>query len=254
MSLLTIIKNVAIRVNYSASITTAFSSTDPAVQAMVACAQDAGDDAVERVDWAALKEVTPLQFVGDGVTAAFPVPNGWQRLSPSVTFISSLFPTLRMPGPVNEDDLIAMKALPVVAQPSVWRQVAVQPATGPALMAIEFFPILQPGEIATYYAAQNTWIGSSLGNPYVPPVWAADTDIVFIPERVVTFGAIWRWKKLNGLDYAEDMTTSEGILDRLGAQEQTGRTIGMSRNFTIDAYTWFPGTITSLLDDGGGDM
>jgi hypothetical protein len=108
--LLTIIQKTALRLNYStpSNVTTAFANTDPAIQLMVACAQDAGDDAVDRVDWALLKEQAPLSFTGDGVTPAFPLPLGFRRLSPSDTFISSLFPTLRMPGPVNEDDLLAL--------------------------------------------------------------------------------------------------------------------------------------------------
>jgi hypothetical protein len=246
MSLLTIVQQAALRLNYSSAsnITTAFFNTDPAIQLIIACAQDAGDDAVDRVDWAALKEVVPLQFTGDGVTAAFPLPVGFRRLSPSDTFISSLYPTLQMPGPVNEDDLLAMKALPVVAQPSVWRQVGFN-----GLMSIEFFPVLGVGEIATFYAAQGTWIVDINGAPRVPPQWGADTDRSVFPERIILFGAIWRWKQAKGLDYAEAMDTAEKILDRHQAQEETGRTINMSRTFTYDTSTWFPGTIQDFGSD-----
>ena len=152
MSLLSIIQGVALRCNY-ASPSTAFASTDPAIQLMVACAQDAGDDAVERVDWASLKLQSPVTFTGDGTTPAFALPTGFQRLSPSDTFISSLYPTLHMPGPVNEDDLLAMKSLPVMAQPSVWRQVMYNGA-----VAIEFYPVLSVGETASYVYAQGSWI------------------------------------------------------------------------------------------------
>lgn len=241
MSLLSIVKDIALRVNYSASVLTAFASTDPAIQLMVACAQDAGDDAVDRVDWAMLKEQTPLQFTGDGTSASFQLSNQFRRLSPSDTFISSLFPTLTMPGPINENELLALKALPVVAQPSVWRQVGFQ-----GVMSIEFFPVLQAQEVVTFYQAQGTWITDNLGAPLVPVQWTADTNKTAIPERVVRTGAIWRWKKFKGLDYAQDMDDAERILDRLGGQEKTVGPVHMSREYLIDDSTWFPGTINSL--------
>ena len=246
MSLLSIIQGVALRCNYGgpATVTAAFSNTDPAIQLMVACAQDAGDDAVDRVDWAALKQQAPVSFTGDGTTPAFALPSGFRRLSPSDTFISSLYPTLKMPGPVNEDDLLAMKALPVWAQPSVWRQV-----TYNGQPAIEFYPVLASGETATYYYASNNWIAQANGTLYVPPKWASDTDYPLIPERVVLFGSVWRWKQAKGFDYSEAMATAEGVLDRLSAQEKTGRIIHMSRTFDFDNSTWFPGTIQDLTDD-----
>lgn len=243
MSLLSIVQGVALRCNFPQP-SVAFASTDPVIQLMVACAQDAGDDASERVDWAALKQQALTIFTGNGATPAFPVPIGFQRLSPSDVFISSLYPTLRMPGPVNEDDLIAMKRLPITAQPSVWRQVIFN-----GVMSIEFFPVLSAGEVVSYVYAAGTWITGTLGNPYSPSIWQADTDLSLIPERIIRLGAVWRWKRRKGLDYAEEMTDYEGALDRLGAQEKTGRIINMSTTISVtDADTWFPGTITDFTD------
>ena len=149
-----------------------------------------------------------------------------------------------MPGPVNEDDLIAMKTLPVSAQPSVWRQVGYLGA-----QSIEFYPVLQNGEIVSFYYEKGAWITSSGGAPYNPPLWAADTDLTIIPDRIIRLGAIWRWKFSKGLDYAEFQADYEGALDRISSQEQTGRTVNMSNTISVtDADTWFPGTITDLTD------
>jgi len=239
MSLLTIIQGVALRCNYGSVPSTAFANTDPAIQLMVACAQDAGDEAVERVNWEKLKTQVPLTFTGDGVTAAWPLPFGFQNLGPSTTFISSAYPTLHMPGPVNEEDLLVMKLLPVTAQPSVWRMVGGK---------IEFFPVLQPSEVASYVPTTGSWITGAAGNPYSPVAWQADTDLSVIPERIIRLGAIWRWKMAKGLDYAEFMSDFEAALDRISGEESTGRVIPMSTRMTFDSDTWFPGTVTDLTD------
>jgi hypothetical protein len=40
--------------------------------------------------------------------------------------------------------------------------------------------------------------------------FAADTDLVLLPEDLVLQGLRWRWKKEKGFDYAEDFRTYEG--------------------------------------------
>jgi hypothetical protein len=240
MSLLTIIQGVALRCNY-AQPSSAFGSVDPVIQQMIACAQDTGDEMVERVDWQALKISTPVTFTGNGTQTLFPLPTGFMtninKLSPDC-FVSSAYPTLRMVGPVMEDDLLRMKALPMSLYPSVWRVVDNN---------IEFFPALQSGEVVSYVYQQGQWITNSVGVPYSPPLWAADTDLVVFSERLVRLGTIYKWKMLKGLDYAEDMRAFENSLDRLSAQEATGRIIDMSESVVLWDDTW-PGTITDNTD------
>ena len=231
MSLISIVQGAALRVNYPAP-TVAIGSTDPNVQLMVACAQDAGDEANERVDWQALKIQTPVTFTGDGVTAAWPLPNAFQRLSPSTTFISSLYPTMRMEGPISESSLLRMKAIPMSTYPSAWREVNGE---------IEFYPVLGAGEIVSYVYAGKLWITNVAGAPYAVPAWTADSDLSLIPERVIRLGTIWRWKRAKGLDYSQDFDDYEAALDRIGGQESTGMVVPMADDFQ-PTDTW-PGVI-----------
>ena len=240
MSLLTIIQGVALRCNYTVP-NAVFSSSDPVIQQMIACAQDTGDEMVERVDWQALKIASPVTFTGDGSTTLFSLPAGFSvgvnKLSPDC-FVSSAYPTLRMVGPVLEDDLLRMKALPMSLYPSVWRVVGSQ---------IEFFPALQAGEVVSFVYQKGQWVTNSVGVPYSPPAFAADTDLVVFSERVVRLGAIAKGKQLKGLAYAEEMSAYEMSLDRVSAQEDTGRIIDMSRSVVTWDDTW-PGTITDDTD------
>ena len=127
MSLITIIQGAARRVNYPPQ-PVAIGTLDPNIALLVDCAQDAGDDAVERVNWQSLKLQTPAQFIGDGVTAAFPLPAGFQAFAPSDVFVSNLYPTWKLPGPVAEGDLLRLKALPMAIPVHVWRQVGGVPS------------------------------------------------------------------------------------------------------------------------------
>lgn len=246
MSLIDIIKGAARRVNYPQP-TVAIGTTDPVIALLIDCAQDAGDDAVERVNWMALKLQTPVTFLGDGVTAAFPLPLGFQALSPSDVFVSDLYPTWKLPGPVSEGDLLRLKALPMAIPVHVWRQVGSSPAgSGMIVPMIEFFPPLGIGETVSYVYASGRWITSSLGTQYATPVWQADSDISLISERLIRLGAVWRWKRRKGFDYSEEMNDYEGALDRLGGQEDTAPVISMSDDIgPID--TW-PGIITDNSD------
>ena len=214
---------------------------------MIDCAQDAGDDAVERVDWQKLKLITPAQFVGDGTTAAFALPTGFERLSPSDVFVSNLYPTWNLPGPISEGALVKLKALPMAIPVHVWRQVG-GTATGSGIVVpmIEFFPVLGIGEIVTFVYAKGMWITNSMGAPYSPPKWAADSDISLIPERIIRLGTRWRWKYAKGFEYSEAKDDYEASLDRRGGQEDTAPVVSMSDD--IGPLDTWPGIITDASD------
>ena len=240
MPLLSIVQGVALRCNYAVP-SAAFSSSDTVIQQMIACVQDTGDEMVERVDWQALKIQTPVTFTGDGVTAAFALPTGFStgvnKLAPAC-FTSNKYPTLTMIGPVAEDDLLRMKALPFSVYPSAWRVVDNQ---------IEFYPVLTAGEVVSYIYQQGQWITNAAGAAYNPPAFAADTDLVVFSERVVRLGAVAKWKRLKGLDYAQEFADFEKSLDRVSSQEATGRVIQMSESI-IDWSETFNGTLTDNTD------
>lgn len=230
MSLLQIVQDAALRVGLAQPVT-AISATDQTVQQLVAYAQDAGDDMQERWQW--LNQKKSGTFTGDGVTTLFTPPTNFGTLSPSITFVSSIYPTLTLPGPVNEDDLLRMKALPVVVQPSCWRRINGQ---------IEFFPALASGEIITYTYHSKLWITDSTGVTFRTR-WLADTDIAVFSERLVMLGTIWMWKRGKGLDYAEEFAAYERALDRNAGQENQGREINTAAGFDTD-ISW-PGTIAA---------
>lgn len=230
-SLLQIVQGTATRLNLAVPAA-AIASTDPTIQQLVACTQDAGDELVERWTWLALKSAL-VKFTGDGVTASFTLPADFDTLSPSMTFVSSSYPTLIMPGPVNEDDLLRMKLQPVTVSPSCWRRIG---------SSVEFFPVLGLNETASYVYAQGLWILDVNGTTK-KAAWTADTDTPLIADRLIRLGAIYKWKRMKGLDYGEEMQDYERSFNSRSGQEDTGREIRTS--YTLPAEdTWYPGMIT----------
>lgn len=231
MALLQIVQGAALRVGLTQPAS-AMGSSDSTVQQLVAFAQDAGDDLRERWTWRNLKSSNVI-FTGDGTTATFSLPADFATLSPSDTFISSVYPTLTLPGPVNEEDLLRMKAVPVTVTPSCWRLIGGK---------IEFYPVLAAGEIVTYVYASAPWILDVNGTTK-KLAWTADTDTSLIPERLVRLGCIWMWKRAKGLDYAEEFTTYERSFNIGAGQENTGREISTSNQMGYPD-NWWPGIIT----------
>ena len=243
MSLLAVVQGVARRCNLTAPAS-AIGATDPNVLAILDAIQDTGDELVERWGWQNLKIQAPVTFTGDGTTAAWPLPMHFQRLGPSDTFVSSLYPWLRMPGPINEENLLIFKKIPINVLPSVWRIVGNQ---------IEFYPALASGEVVSYVYANNSWVLDLNGNAYSTPVLTADTDTFAIAERLLRLGGVWRYKYAKGLEYAEQMQDFELALTRIAGQETTTRSVNMSRAPVLSDET-LPGTISDLTVLNQGNL
>ncbi len=238
MSLLSVVQGIARRTNYPQP-STVIGNTDPNVALMLDAVQDTGDELVERWGWQALKVQTPVYFTGDGATATFSIPATLETFQPSGTFVSSLYPTWRMPGPINEEDLLNLKNLAVSLYPSSWRVVG---------GTVEFYPVLQSGEIVKYVFAQNTWVTNSSGTPYSTPAPQADSDLFLVSERLLRFGGLWRFKMAKGLQYAEQMEDYEQAFQRQAGQESTTRVKDTSRTIVLNDADFFPGVITDLTD------
>jgi hypothetical protein len=244
MTLLTLVQGAARRCNI-AQPATCIGNPDPTVQQFVDFSQDAGDELVSRWTWPYLRRPgalatpsgQPARITGDGTTTIFPLPSDWARFAPSDTLTSSLYPTLTLSGPVNEEDLLRFKQLPFTPLPSLWHLIG---DAGSTQIYIEFYPAPASGEIISFvYGAGGLWIlsgGTNVG------AWLTDSDIMLIPERLVRLGTIWRWKRAKGLSYAEEFAMTERSFDRVAGQQSQGRTIRTTTE-PLRGAEWFPGSI-----------
>lgn len=238
MTILQIIQDVCVECGI-APPSVAVSSPDTTIQQMVLFAMRSGNDLQRRWTWKAQKKQIPSTFTGDGTTTLFSLPTDFGSLQPSDTFTSSVYPTIPLEGPINEDDLLRLKQLPFVPVPGVWRPVMAN--------KIEIYPAPAASEIISYVYASKFWILAADGTTYRSR-WGADTDTSIISEDLITLHTIWRWKKGKGLDYSEEMRTAEASFDIDAAAEDTERTISMSRS-PIAGNSWWPGMIFDDTSD-----
>jgi hypothetical protein len=246
MTLLTVVQGAALRCNIAVPATV-IGNPDPTVQQFQAFSQDAGDEMAERWTWPSLRRPgatstpsgQPAQIIGDGTTAIFQLPPDWSRFSPSDTLTSSLYPTLTLSGPTNEEDLLRFKQLPFTPLPSLWHLIG-DPNNVPRY--IEFYPAPANGEIISFVYGTGFWISSA---GVLVHDWTTDADQSLIPDRLIRLGTIWRWKRAKGLSYAEEFAMYERTFDRAAGQESQRRTIRTTIEPSVGEM-WWPGTIQNL--------
>ena len=236
MSLLTICQNAAIRINFGGVPNSAYSSTDTSVLQLVAFSQDTGRELLERYDWNNLKNQALI--TGDGATTLFNLPSDWMRLCPSDkspmgALISLARPTIPLIGPVNDEWLNQMKALPAYPAYPVWRIVNNE---------MEIWPALASGEVVQFWYFTKNWIQSGSTSAYIQS-WSGDSDTSLIDEDIIMKGTIWRWKRAKGLDYAEEFRAYELSVDRNAGQQNNERVVSTS-DYTVNSDNFCPGQIS----------
>ena len=235
MSLLTLVQGAALRSNFGTTPAQAYTSTDQSVLQMVAFAQDTGRELLERYDWNYLKKQSLI--TGDGATTLWNLPADWMRLCPSDkspmgALVSSARPTIPLVGPVNDEWLNQMKALPAFPAYPVWRLINTN---------VEIWPALSSGEVVTFWYFTKAWIIQATGTQVA--TFSADTDASLIDEDLIMKGSIWRWKRAKGLDYAEEFRAYESALERNAGQQDNERVVSTS-DYTINPDTFWPGQMS----------
>jgi hypothetical protein len=232
MTLLSIVQGVALRCGITPPVG-AISNSDPTIQQIIALVQDEGDEDAANYDWRNIK--IACNFTGDGTTTNWALPADFDRWpTAGACFWSASYPMIPLQGPISDTDLMAMQALPVKPVRPVWNMI------GPELYV---WPALAAGEVVSGQYRSTNWILSGADGVTRQAVWLADTDTALINERVIMLGAIWRWKRAKGLDYAEDMKTWSSALEVAAAHDRGNRTVNMARAWNFDPSNFWPGII-----------
>lgn len=218
MSLLQIISDARAAIGLG-TVSAAYTSSDLNIQQLVALAQIEGDELSRFTDWRGLK--TSKTFTGDGSTAMFPLPSGFDRFLAGETMWLADSPSLPLIGPVTDSEMVALKVAAATPSRPVWRMFGEK---------VEFYPTLASSETVKTEYYTGMWLTSSDG--VTPRLrWAADSDVALVPERIITLGVIWRWKKSKGFDYAEDFRTHQVERMRAASKQAGQGVIRMRENF-----------------------
>lgn len=233
MSILTVVRQAAALCQQTVP-TSVMASTDPNVQQLLAFAQQEGDELAEEYDWRNLK--VACQIYGDGTTTQFFLAADFDRFPIVNPLWSSAYPLTPLPGPMADDEMLALRARNGLGLTPVWRLLG---------GAVEFYPALGASEVVTGTYISSSWVLAA-DNSTRYGTFQADTDQCLIPESLIVLGAVWRWKSSKGLEYAEDFRSSQERRQLMAAHDRGSRPILMSRSRLPDADNWFPGTITPI--------
>lgn len=224
MSLLTLVQDAATLVGIEAPSAVA-SATDVTTAQLRVLAQQEGDELSRAFDWRRLK--VQATITGDGTTEYWDLPDDFDRQMAGDNLWLTSAPLIPLSGPVSDEEMLAMKSAPARPIRPIWRYFGDQ---------LQIWPYLTSMQSCSLEYRSSHWISSSDGDT-VRARWQADTDYALVPERIMTLGLIWRWKRAKGLDYAEEFNTYQ--MERTKAERADGgfRTLHAKEIFTRDSLT-----------------
>lgn len=190
MSILSIVNEVA-DVTSLSRFDSVYGSDDPNAAAMLALAKEGGEEISRRADWRdMLKEFT-------AVLSPTELPEDFQRLIPG--------------GAVRSAAGVFFRP---VSNGSQWTVVKQIPSAQAYFFLIgsqmQFHPQAAGENALIDYVAVN-WIKTDGGEEVSD--WTSDDDTPLFPERLLEKNLLWRWRRKNGLDFADQLAEFEADLN-----------------------------------------
>lgn len=214
MSLLQIVSDVSVEVGLG-KIGQAIGTNDDTTDQIVAFVQREGQVLASKYDWTALK--WQAVFEGDGEQTLWVLPVDYRSLFNGDAMWSNKFQFVSLGGRVSDDEMLAIKNIPITPTRPVWRLVQGM---------LEVYPALSLGEVVTTEYYSLNWIVS--GNSRVAR-FSADTDTPLLNADLLTLAGIWRWKRAQGIDYSEEYNDYVNLRDRLSGYDKGPRLVHTSR-------------------------
>lgn len=222
MTMLTVIQNFCRRTNITVP-TTVIGSTDSQVLQVQALLEEEGTELADRGDWQELTfEATHTTLAQEDQGAVSTIAsNGFDHFKQD----SFWDRTLRLPVVVLDgQEWAAAKA---VANTGPRYQARVR---GGKLLAN---PTPAAGNTWAFEYVSKNWILGADGTTY-KAAFTLDTDTLLLPEKILTAGLRWRWKKEKGFDYAEDFASYEQMVKKALGHN------GLKKRLSMDAPVGTP--------------
>jgi hypothetical protein len=214
MSLLTLIQDVCKQVALPAP-TAVMSSTNSTVLEMLVMANSVGDELTRRYFWQELTREANFQSTGT-------IDMGYLSGSIATDFAYWVDQTFwdrdlrqNIIGPVSMQEWQSDQSFAVVGPPYKFIVIADKLLVGPTALAAAHTMVFN-------YISKN-WCQSATGTGQ--SAFAADTDVMLIPQELFKLSLLWRWKQAKGLAYAEDMESAEEQIDRYTGQNAGRRVL-----------------------------
>lgn len=190
MSLLTIANNVAANVGIKPLLSVLTNTSDTNATKITVFSTETGDELARRADWSGLRKTVTL--VGTGNNDNLSLPSDFLRLISGLSVRNSAGGTIRTGLSADEwNSLSAVSGTPRFALLKGG--------------AISFYPYLAYADTATVTYQSNAWGPAGAK-------WGSDGDVPLIPERVMTQGTIWRWRRQLGQDFQDYLAEYEAMI------------------------------------------
>lgn len=183
----------AVAKNAGIEVPISLDTDEPNHVLMVEFLNEAGAEVARRVDWGATRQTAAL--TGTGAAANYPLPDQFDRLSPGLSVVSNASPVR---GSLTADEWLSLT--PVAGEPRYFYLAAGR---------IAFYPFLRTAATATVQFQSSYWALSDVG-PQEAMVIAEDRALV--PSDLLVSGAVWRWRRHVGKDFADYVAEFEAML------------------------------------------
>ena len=168
---------------------TVYGNNNPNAQTMIEFAQETGEEIARRVDWEKTLKTATVP------SSPYAIPENFQRLISGGAVITAADEFAR--PVVNGGEWTVINQIPTV-QPYFFirsGQVLFAPSEAGAGASVE-------------YVSKN-WIKAGSDEK---DAFTADDNTLLFPERLLTMGLIWRWKRQKGLTYDDQLSEFEAAL------------------------------------------
>lgn len=187
MSFLTIMQSVAKNAGIAPVTTTG--SANPDHVKLAQFINDAGAEIARRVDWSALRNTATL--TGTGADVAHSIAVDFDRLPDGLCVKTSDGPVR---GSLTADEWFSLTAIQGTP-----RYFYLKAAT------LSLYPYLASAATASVMYQSKNWVSGA-------DTMTADGDAALIDEKLIETGAVVRWRRHIGKDYADHMAEFEAML------------------------------------------
>jgi hypothetical protein len=172
--------------------------------------------------------------VGDGVSEAFSLPTDYDRMLKKAVVHSTTWQNAKFVAAKDEDDWLYTKDIGIAGTPGKWIILSGQ---------FQVFPAMAVGENARFYYISNKICGPV--GTLTKTSFTDDSDTLFINEKLLRLGIIWRWRANKRMEYAEDMSNFEIAMAEVYGADKGSKLLTVGRQRIpggVDIA--YPGTIT----------
>lgn len=188
MTLLSVAQDVCVAVGLDRP-TALVSSTDRDYIEIYRIARDVAHMVASTFDWQKLQVIKT--YTGDGTSEAFDLPDDYDRMMENASMWSSRW----------------IWAFNHIANPDEWLEMLVVPYTfinGNWIIyggQFHFLPVMEMTETLKFFYISSNIVEDSAG--VAKAAFTADTDVFRLPEKLLEYGMIWKWREAKGLPYDE---------------------------------------------------